>query len=74
LNDSSSSTPKSKTVWALGSYNEFAIFILPVSAHLVRMCNISSNDNVLDVACGTGNPRLPANLGDHHNYCVSINA
>ena len=44
----------------MGSYNEFAIFILPVSAHLVRLCNLSSNDNVLDVACGTGNTAITA--------------
>ncbi len=41
-------------------YNEFAIFILPVSAHLVRLCNISSSDNILDVACGTGNTAITA--------------
>jgi ubiquinone/menaquinone biosynthesis C-methylase UbiE len=44
----------------LGSYNEFAIFILPVSAHLVRLCNISSGKNILDVACGTGNTAITA--------------
>jgi ubiquinone/menaquinone biosynthesis C-methylase UbiE len=57
---SDSSIHKSNNVWALGSYNEFAIFILPVSAHLVRVCNISSNDNILDVACGTGNTAITA--------------
>lgn len=51
---------KSNNVWALGSYNEFAIFILPVSAHLVKLCNISSGDRVLDVACGTGNTAITA--------------
>jgi ubiquinone/menaquinone biosynthesis C-methylase UbiE len=60
LSLSDSSIHKSNNVWALGSYIEFAIFILPVSAHLVRLCNISSNDNVLDVACGTGNTAITA--------------
>jgi ubiquinone/menaquinone biosynthesis C-methylase UbiE len=46
---------KAINTWALGSYNEIALFTLPVSSHLVRLCNISSTDNVLDVACGTGN-------------------
>ncbi|MGN6822030.1 MAG: class I SAM-dependent methyltransferase [Candidatus Nitrosocosmicus sp.] len=53
-------TNSSNTVWSLGSYNEFAIFILPVSAHLVKLCNISSGDCVLDVACGTGNTAITA--------------
>jgi len=44
----------------LGSYNEFAIFILPVSDHLVKLCNISSGDRVLDVGCGTGNTAITA--------------
>jgi SAM-dependent methyltransferase len=53
-------TNKSTNRWALGSYNEIALFLLPVSAHLVRLCNISSTDNVLDVACGTGNTAITA--------------
>jgi ubiquinone/menaquinone biosynthesis C-methylase UbiE len=44
----------------LGSYNEIALFLLPVSAHLVRLCDISSTDNVLDVACGTCNTAITA--------------
>jgi len=47
--NNSSSINKSNNIWSLGSYNEFAIFILPVSAHLVKLCNISSGDHVLDV-------------------------
>ncbi len=59
---SDSYTEKSRNVWSLGAYNEIAIFALPVSAHLVRLCNISSNDHVLDVACGTGNTAITASL------------
>ncbi len=59
---SDSSTNKSKNLWSLGSYSEIAVFILPVSAHLVRLCNISSDDRVLDVACGTGNTSITASL------------
>jgi ubiquinone/menaquinone biosynthesis C-methylase UbiE len=51
---------KSNNAWALGSYNEIAVHLLPVSAHLVRLCNISSFDNVLDVACGNGNTAITA--------------
>jgi len=62
LNDSSfpPTIPKSNKSWTLGSYNEIAIFFLPASAHLVKLCNISSNDSVLDVACGTGNTAITA--------------
>jgi SAM-dependent methyltransferase len=55
-----SPTPKPKTVWSLGSYSDLALFILPVSAHLVRLCNVSPSDKVLDVACGTGNTAITA--------------
>ena len=51
---------KSKNVWALGSDSEFAIFILPVSAHFVRLCNISSTDNLPYVACSIGNTSITA--------------
>ena len=59
-NSSAAINNKSNNVWSLGSYSEFAIFILPVSAHLVRISNISSGDQVLDVACGTGNMAITA--------------
>jgi ubiquinone/menaquinone biosynthesis C-methylase UbiE len=62
FNPNSSPASKSDNVWSLGSYNEFAIFILPVSAHLVRLCNISSGENILDVACGTGNTAITARM------------
>lgn len=58
--DCSSPTTKSKTVWSLGSYKEIALFLLPVSAHLVKLCNISPHECVLDVACGTGNSTITA--------------
>lgn len=57
---SSSSVIKSNNAWALDSYNEIAVHLLPVSAHLVRLCNISYSDNVLDVACSTGNTAITA--------------
>jgi ubiquinone/menaquinone biosynthesis C-methylase UbiE len=60
MTDSSSCPPKSKNAWSLGSYGDLAMFILPVSAHLVRLCNVSPNDKVLDVACGTGNTAITA--------------
>ena len=59
-NSNTTTTNISNNVWSLGSYNEFAIFILPVSAHLVRLSNISSGDRVLEVACDTGNTAITA--------------
>jgi SAM-dependent methyltransferase len=58
--DSSDFTPKSNNAWSLGSYNEIALFFLPVSALLVRLCDISSRDHILDVACGTGKTAITA--------------
>src|SRR4028119_972727 len=58
--DTSDYPPKSNNAWVLGSYNEIALFFLPVSAHLVRLCDISSEDHILDVACGTGNTAITA--------------
>src|SRR4028119_422933 len=60
MNDSSDCPPTSNNPWSLGSYNEIALFFLPVSAHLVRLCDISSEDHILDVACGTGNTAITA--------------
>jgi SAM-dependent methyltransferase len=51
---------ESSKAWALGSYNEIAIFLLPVSSQLVRICKVSPSYNVLDVACGTGNTAITA--------------
>ncbi len=50
----------SKSAWGMGSYSAIALFFLPVSAYLVRLCDISSGDQVLDVACGTGNTAITA--------------
>jgi SAM-dependent methyltransferase len=54
--------PKPNNPWSLGSYSEIALFLLPVSAHLVRLCNVSPDDRVLDVACGTGNTAITARI------------
>ena len=45
---------KAKATWALGSYNDIATFLSPMSAHLVRAASVSRGEHVLDVACGTG--------------------
>jgi SAM-dependent methyltransferase len=45
---------KARATWALGSYNDIATFLSPMSAHLVRSAGVSSGEHVLDVGCGTG--------------------
>jgi predicted RNA methylase len=45
---------KAKATWALGSYNDIATFLSPMSAHLVRAAGFIRGEHVLDVACGTG--------------------
>jgi SAM-dependent methyltransferase len=45
---------KAKATWALGSYNDIATFLSPMSAHLVRAAGVNHGEQVLDVACGTG--------------------
>ncbi len=58
--DCPSPTTKSKTVWSLGCYKEIALILLPVSAHLEKLCNIAPHESVLDVARGTGNSTITA--------------
>ena len=41
---------KATATWALGSYNDIATFLSPMSAHLVRMPAVSQGEQVLDVA------------------------
>jgi len=45
---------KAKATWALGSYNDIATFLSPMSAHLIRAAGVNRGEHVLDVACGTG--------------------
>lgn len=43
-----------RTTWAEGEYLALSRFLPPASAHLVRAAGVSSEDDVLDIACGTG--------------------
>ena len=43
-----------------GDYRSIATFIPPISAHLVRLANISPDKSVLDVACGNANTAITA--------------
>jgi SAM-dependent methyltransferase len=56
--DSSLTQSKNAGVW--DPTMKLPFFFLPVSAHLVKLYNVSSDDRVLDVACGTGNTAITA--------------
>lgn len=49
-----------KGIWALGDYRSIGRVISPVSAKLVRLVKINSEDSVLDIACGFGNTAITA--------------
>jgi len=52
--DTQSFKQHSKTIWASGSYEDIAYYLLPASSHLVISADIQAGESVLDVACGTG--------------------
>ena len=50
-----------RAAWALGDYHRFATqLVWELGAVLVAACRIGAGDDVLDVACGTGNTALRA--------------
>jgi ubiquinone/menaquinone biosynthesis C-methylase UbiE len=51
---------RAKVVWAAGDYDAVAEKILSVGTELVERAGIGAGDEVLDVACGTGNAAIPA--------------
>ena len=51
---------KAIAIWSSGDYRSIATFIPPISAHLVRLVNVSPDKSVLDVACGNGNTAIIA--------------
>lgn len=55
-----SADARAKQVWSLGSYAAIAPDFLSMAADLVETAAVSSEDTVLDVACGTGNVAITA--------------
>jgi len=49
-----------RAVWAAGDYDAVATLIWDVGGRLVRRLEVGPGDDVLDVACGTGNAAIPA--------------
>jgi len=49
-----------KRVWTVGSYPDIGRNFLSMAAHLVDAGGVTSDDSVLDIACGTGNVAITA--------------
>lgn len=49
-----------KTVWSLGEFAEIAHMIRSASETILDKADVQSGDELLDVACGTGNLAIPA--------------
>lgn len=49
-----------KRVWEAGSYSEIAPEYAPMSGHLVERTDVSPDEEVLDIGCGTGTVAVAA--------------
>lgn len=61
-----------KGVWAAGSYEEIASKYASMGGHLVKRTDVGSDDEVLDVGCGTGTVALTAAQRDARVTGVDI--
>ena len=53
-----------RAMWASGDYARMVeTFLLPIGPRLVQACDITTGQQVLDVAAGTGNASIPAAVG-----------
>jgi SAM-dependent methyltransferase len=46
--------------WGIGRYERFELELEPAAAHVVRLADPRAGEEVLDIACGTGNAALLA--------------
>ena len=53
-------TQRNRAMWGAGDYDPFAEMLLPSSGRLVDAAGVDAGEDVLDVACGTGNTALAA--------------
>jgi SAM-dependent methyltransferase len=51
---------ENRTMWAAGNYDAIAELVWSAGARLVQTMDIEAGEDVLDVACGTGNAAIPA--------------
>lgn len=47
-------------LWSRVPYHQYARVVAPAAAHLVDAADVTADDRVLDVACGTGNAAITA--------------
>jgi SAM-dependent methyltransferase len=53
-------TVAARAMWAAGDYDAIASLIWDVGGRIVRRLGVRPGEDVLDVACGTGNAAIPA--------------
>jgi SAM-dependent methyltransferase len=51
---------ENRTMWAAGNYDAIAELVWSAGERLVRTMEVEAGEDVLDVACGTGNAAIPA--------------
>ncbi|MBB6644917.1 class I SAM-dependent methyltransferase [Halobellus ruber] len=49
-----------EALWSRVPYHQYARVVAPAAAHLVDAADVTADDSVLDVACGTGNVAITA--------------
>jgi len=53
-------TQRHKAMWGAGDYDPFAAMLRPSSGRVVQAAEVGPDDDVLDVACGSGNTSIAA--------------
>ena len=60
MNDVAELKERARAVWAAGNFDAVAKLILEVGEDIMERVPMGSGNEVLDVACGTGNATIPA--------------
>jgi SAM-dependent methyltransferase len=63
---------QARALWAAGDFDAVARLIWDVGEGIVRRTGVSEGDDVLDVACGTGNASIPAAETGAHVVGVDV--
>jgi ubiquinone/menaquinone biosynthesis C-methylase UbiE len=60
MNEVAELKQQNRAMWAAGEYDAIAELVWEVGGYIVRRAEVASGDDVLDVACGTGNASIRA--------------